>query len=126
MNQVHDVYESMVVSVARVGREVSGVDRALRDAIHHVAHAIPWIESGAEPAIARFAAHEAYLSVIGIGQHLLDARDAGHAEVAPALRAVNAVLDAFEPYVVAADRQVRHVLLDGLPLSAALRRLAAG
>lgn len=124
MNQVHDVYESMVVAVARVGREVSGVDRALRDAIHPVAHAIPWIEAGVEPALTRFAAHEAYLSVIGIGQCLLDAQDAGHSDVAPAMRAVNAVLDAFEPHVVAADRKVRHVLLDGLPVSAALRRLA--
>jgi hypothetical protein len=105
-HQIHDVYELMVIAVARLGREVSGVDHALCDAIHHVACAIPWVDDPeAEPGITRFAAHEAYLSVIGVGQRLADAPPGPALDAAR--RAVDGVLDVLEPHVSGADRAVR-------------------
>lgn len=113
-----DVYEAMVVAVAQVGREISGVDHALRDAIAHVAQAIAWIEArDPEPAAVRFAAHRAYLGVLAVGHALVGLPRAGGAAAA-----VDAVLDALAPHVSGADRALRRVLIDADPL----RRISCG
>jgi hypothetical protein len=118
---VHDVYEAMVVAVAQVGREIPGVDHALRDAIAHVAQAIAWIEArDPEPAATRFAAHRAYLGVLAVGQALVGVPRA--ASAVAAIAAVDAVLDTLAPHVSGADRALRRVLIDGDPL----RRVSCG
>jgi hypothetical protein len=63
--------------------------------------------------VTRAAAHEAYVSVLALGQHLTRAREDGVREVDAAYAALIAVLDALDPHVGGVDRGLRAVLLDG-------------
>jgi hypothetical protein len=109
----YDIYEWMVVTVARVGRRIPAVDLALRDAISHLAAAIPLVDDpeARGSAHGRAIGRRAYTHVVALGQHLGCARDdasdacaGGASDGAIALRAILGVLDALAPFVGIADR----------------------
>lgn len=119
----YDIYEWMVVTVARVGRRVPAVDLALRDAISHLAAAIPLVDDpeARGSAHGRAVGRRAYTHVLALGQHLGCARDAsdacvgGASDSAIALRAVRGVLDALAPFVGIADRAMSSIVVDAPP-----------
>lgn len=96
----YDIYEWMVMTVARVGRRVPSVDAALRDAISSVAGAVPFLEADhlADP-VARTLAARAHVRVVALAQELRGAREDGVADTDIAERATHAVLVALAPYV---------------------------
>jgi hypothetical protein len=126
--QLDDIYDAMVIEVARIARDRPDhpdLRHCLSDAVHHLAHAIPFLDdperAGAE--VTWFAVHEAYLGVLALAQCLARLRDDGGAGIDPAAAAVTAVLDALGPHVSAADRGLRAVLLEGEPLEAVAHRM---
>jgi hypothetical protein len=121
-NQMHDVYETMVMAVGRVGRVVPSIDRALCEAIQHMAQAIPYVEDPDGSECQRVVTHLAHVSVLALAQRLAAERDAG-ADIGVSYASVVAVLDTLDPHVSRADHLLRCVLLDGEPLDAAARRL---
>jgi hypothetical protein len=120
----YDIYEWMVVTVARVGRRVPAVDLALRDAISHLAAAIPLVDDreARGSAHGRAVGRRAYTHVLALGQHLGCARDdasdaggGGASDTAIALRAILGVLDALAPFVGIADRAMSTVVVTAPP-----------
>jgi hypothetical protein len=109
-------------------RDLSGLRALLGDARHHLCHAFVVLE-GYEPVHdglpegAQILAHEAYLSVIAIGQLLEHARDdllATPFGISSGKRGVGVMLDQLAPYVSRADVTLRRSLLDGASIDDAL------
>jgi hypothetical protein len=126
--RLNDIYDAMVIEVARLARapgDRAALRHCLSDAVHHITHAIPFLDDPErrDAEVTWFAAHEAYLSVLGLAHCLRRLRDDGVTGTEPATAAVTAVLDALGPHVGAADRGLRAVVIDGEPLEAVAHRL---
>lgn len=102
-------------------RELSGLRAVLGDARHHLCHAFVVLEDS-EPSYdglsegAKILAHEAYLSVVAIGQLLAHSRESVLATplgIDHGTRGVNVMLDHLAPFVSRADVTLRRSLLDG-------------
>jgi hypothetical protein len=120
----------VMVSVERAwggSLELSGLRHAVGDVRHHCCAAASFLadhEGGASgyeqiAGSERVIAHEAYLSLIGLGQMLQSGRDdqmPGSLEIEFALDAIEDVLATLEPFVSGADRKLRAVILEGAPL----------
>ena len=122
LHRLNDIYDAMVVEVARLGRgpgDTAVLRHCLSDAVHHITHAIPFLDDPErrDAEVAWFAAHEAYRSVLGLAHSLSRLRDDGITGTEPATAAVTAVLDALGRHVGAADRGLRE------PLDAIAHRL---
>ena len=112
-------------------RELSGLRAILGDARHHLCHAFVVLEP-CDPSYdaltdgAKILAHEAYLSVIAIGQLLAHARDdlfATTAGIECGEHGVEVMLDELSPFVSRADTALRRVLLEGETTADALASL---
>ncbi|MBP6630494.1 MAG: hypothetical protein KA297_13750 [Kofleriaceae bacterium] len=124
--QVQAICEAMVTTVARVAYDWPGIEHALLDAIHHVSHALPYIDSAdrssrSDLALLWFSTHEAYLSVVTLAQRLRPANRGGARGAGEAWDAVAALLDVLDPLVSRADRAVRRVALDDIDVIDAVR-----
>jgi hypothetical protein len=121
-------------------RERAGLRHAAGDVRHHVCAVIAELDEHAHDvrprhphsrfdtlgAGTRVLAHEAFLSVLSLGQLLRRAAEDGLAaagEIAAAQRAVAAILDELTPYISRADDALRRVLLDHEPFEVALARV---
>lgn len=136
---ISEAFDSLVHAFAQLEmvwtdeRSESGLAWAFGDARHHVCHALTWIEDITHDPVLlvphaafaimddvqRFVAHEAYLSVLSLGQLVLHAREQRHAPAAvvdAAERAVWRMLEELAPYVSRADGGLRRTMLDGVPL----------
>jgi hypothetical protein len=106
--RLNDIYDAMVVEVARLGRgpgDTAVLRHCLSDAVHHITHAIPFLDDPerTDAEVTWFAAHEAYLSVLGLAHCVARLRDDGATGTAPATAAVIAVLDALGAYARRAE-----------------------
>lgn len=118
-------------------RERAGLRHAAADIRHHACAALAHLD-GLEPADARYErldgaarvlAHEAFLSVLALGQLLLRAiedRLADAVAIAHAQCAVDRMLDVLGPFTSRADHALRRVLLEDVSLEVALAGLAHG
>jgi hypothetical protein len=124
-------HDLMVQSVALEGawtceRERSGLHHALADVRHHVCHALAALD-GLEDAAAFVLVHEAYLSVINLGQLLRSAAAGAWAErsaIADLRARVDQLLDEFGPHATRADVGLRRCLLDDVPLERVIAELS--
>jgi hypothetical protein len=129
-----DAYEFLLVAMVEVERTWTaptgqeGLGHVLRDAIHHVCHALAVLDDaragdtyetiGDGP---RVLAHEAYYSLVALAQELARAVDsAAVAAVARACAAVDMLLDTLAPFVTGADRALRGCSVDGIAFELAL------
>ena len=105
------------------------------DIRHHMCAALAFLE--ASPATtyeglngeSKILAHEAFLSVLALGQLLLRAIEeqlAPAVAIAQAQCAVDVVLDLFVPLVSRADEALRRVLLEDVSIEEALREVSRG
>jgi hypothetical protein len=118
----------------------SGMRHAFGDARHHMCHAIFVLEDVTnDPArliphgaydlldgASSVLAHEAYLSVLALGQLLQHAREermAAQVAIDAASAAVWRMLEELAPFVSRADGGLRRTLLDGVPLEDVLADL---
>jgi hypothetical protein len=134
-----ETFDQMIHAFARLedawtdDRTRSGLCWAFRDARHHVCHALVWLgDVTDDPALlaphaafevmdeaARIMAHEAYASVLSLGQLVLHAREQGSAAAGAidgADAAVRLMLERLSPYVSRADEGMRRTMLDGEPI----------
>lgn len=117
----------VVISVERawLGRlELSGLRFAVGDARHHCCAAASFLVDYEGDSTAgyeqisgsdRVIAHEAYLSLIGLGQMLRGAHEdhlPGTRAIERTLDALGRVLDTLEPFTSGADRALRVAMLD--------------
>ncbi len=109
-------------------RELSGLRCALGDARHHLCHAFVVLEA-TEAGYdrldqgAKILAHEAFLSVLGVGQLVVRATEDDLATglgLERGTRGVEIMLDHLMPYVSRADAALRRTLLDGESIEDAL------
>ena len=112
-------------------RERSGLHHAQGDIIHHVCSAATHVEA-LPPELAhydqlsgeaRVLAHEAYLSVLALGQLLLRAVEDQLADgiaIARTQVEVDEMLDMLTPLVSRADDGLRRVLLEGMSIETAV------
>jgi hypothetical protein len=99
-------------------RERASLRCTSSDVRHHVCMALSFLDGASS-----IMAHEAYLSVLALGQLLLRAyedRLADTIAIAEAQCAVDHVLDLFTPYVSGADIAMRRVLLEDVSIEDAL------
>ncbi|MBA3501880.1 MAG: hypothetical protein M4D80_28175 [Myxococcota bacterium] len=118
-------------------RERAGLRYTASDIRHHACAALVWLDELA-PEVARYErldaearilAHEAYLSVLALGQLLLRAIADGLADgvaIARAQCAVDHMLDSLSPFVSRADDALRRVLLEDVSIEAALDGVGHG
>ncbi len=118
-------------------RERAGLHYTQGDIIHHVCGAIAAVED-LPPELAhyerldgaaRILAHEAYLSVLALGQLLLRAIEDNLADSLAVARAqceVDAMLDMLAPLVSRADAALRRVLLEDVSIEVALEGVGRG
>jgi len=112
-------------------RERASLRHAAGDIRHHVCAALAWLDD-LPPETARYdlldgearvLAHEAFLSVLALGQLLLRAiedRLANEVAIARVQCAVDRMLDVVAPFVSRADDALRRVLLEDVSIEAAL------
>jgi hypothetical protein len=112
-------------------RELSGLRCILGDARHHLCHAFVVLEGGPPyedlDDRAQVLAREAYLSVLGVGQLLVRAREdlmATPCGLEQGAHGVHVMLDHLAPYVSRADVALRRTLLEEQPVDDALADLA--
>jgi hypothetical protein len=143
LSQAFDAVMTMGVALDRAWtchRERAGLRHVMADARHHVCEVIADLDEVARHAQplrphtvvdllgegTRVLAHEAYLSVLSLGQLLRRATEDGLAPV-PDLELAQAatarLLDELTPYISRADDALRRVLLDHEPFEVALERL---
>ena len=130
------VHELLVLDrVWTCEREHASLRHAAADLRHHLCAALVVLDHvpaaharydvlGAEQ---RVLAHEAYLSVLALGQLLLRAIADGLAptvEIARVQCAVDQLLDLLTPLVCRADDALRRVLLEDVPITEALAEVA--
>lgn len=118
-------------------RERAGLHFTQGDIIHHVCALIAAVDD-LPPELAhherldgeaRILAHEAYLSVLALGQLLLRAIEDNLAESLAVARAqceVDAMLDMLAPLVSRADAALRRVLLENVSIEVALEGVGRG
>jgi hypothetical protein len=107
------------------------------DIRHHVCAALAWLDHLA-PEVARYdrldgeariLAHEAYLAVLALGQLLLRAitdKLADEVAIARTQCAVEYMLEVLGPFVSRADDALRRVLLEDVPIEAAVDAITDG
>jgi hypothetical protein len=117
-------------------RERASLRHAASDIRHHVCAALAWLDD-LPPADARYdalepeprvLAHEAFLSVLALGQLLVRAvedRLAPEHAIEGAHFAVDQTLDMLSPFVSSADDALRRVLLEDVPVEDALAVVAS-
>lgn len=107
------------------------------DIRHHVCAALAWLDP-LPPDLARYdrlegearvLAHEAYLAVLALAQLLLRAiadKLADEVAIARTQCAVEYMLEVFDPFVSRADDALRRVLLEDVPIEAAVNAISDG
>jgi hypothetical protein len=118
-------------------RERASLRYTAADIRHHVCAALAWLDD-IPPDVARYdrldgeariLAHEAFLSVLALGQLLLRAiadKLANEVAIARAQCAVEHMLDVLAPLVSRADDALRRVLLEEVSIETALDGIGHG